>query len=94
MENAETILVVILSSFLAVFLALGITLLIICIKIVSRIQRITAKAENIVDQAEDIGEFFKKASGSFALTRLIAHIANSVFHHEDKHAKRRQTSDD
>lgn len=90
MENAQTILVIILSGFLGVFLLLGIILLSLCIKIANKIKHITEKAEQVVDQAENIGEFFKKASGSFSLVRLVSHIANSVFHHEEKKNKRRK----
>lgn len=89
MENAQTILVVILSGFLAVFLLLGIVLLALIIKIAKNIKHITEKAEQVVDQAEHIGDFFKKATGSFAFARLISNIANSVFNHEEKKRKKR-----
>ncbi len=89
MENAETTLVIILSSFLAIALLLAIVLLVKCIQIVNQIKRITTKAEEVVDKAESIGEFFQNASGSFAVGRLISHLANSVFHRDQANKKRK-----
>lgn len=88
MENAESILVVILASFLAIFLVLGIVLVIKLIQIANQIKRISEKAEKVVDRAESVGEFFQKASGSFAVGRLISHLANSVLHREEKNSKK------
>lgn len=77
MESAQEILVVMLSVFLAIFLALGIALLVLGIKIARKIQAITEKAEHIVDKAENIGEFFKKASGPLLAARLISRVVGS-----------------
>lgn len=90
MENAETILVIVLSSFLAIFLLLSIILAIKCIQIANQIKQITLKAEQFVDKAESVGEFFKKSSSSFAGFRLIAHIADSVFKREDSSSRKRR----
>lgn len=87
MENAETILVIVLASFLALFLALGIVLLVKCIQITNQVKRITDKAEDVVDKAESVGEFFQKASGSFAVGRLISHLADTVLHKQEKSKK-------
>lgn len=90
MENAETILVIILSSFLAIFLLLAIILAIKCIQIADQIKLITLKAEQFVDKAESVGEFFKKSSSSFAAARLIAHIADSVFKRDESSSRKKR----
>ena len=83
MENAETILVVVLASFLALFLLLGIVLLVKLIQITNQLKRIADKAEDVVDKAESVGEFFQKASGGFAVGKLFSHLANTVLHRDE-----------
>lgn len=88
MENAQTILVVILSSALAVFLILGIVLLTLCIKIANHIKHISEKAEDIVDKAEDVADFFSKAATPMALGRIISSVADNVFGRGKKNKRR------
>ena len=89
MENAETILVIILSCFLAIFLLLGIILLGKTIQWINQLKRITDKAEAMVDKAESIGELLKKAGGSFAVGRLLTNIAATIFNRDSKTSKKR-----
>ncbi len=78
MENAFEILVVILSAALAVFLVLGIILIIICIKIANRIKRISEKAEAISGKAENIADFLSKSAVPLAAGKIIA-VITEVF---------------
>jgi len=71
------ILVIILSTFLAIFLALGIVVLILCIKIANRVKTITEKAEAVVDKVEHVGDFFQKSAGPIALARIITKMADN-----------------
>jgi hypothetical protein len=87
MENAETILVLILASFLAIFLVLAIILIAKCIQIANRIDRITQKAETIVDSAESIGDYFRAASSSLTIGKIISFIASGVFSRQRKGRK-------
>lgn len=80
MNTAEQILVIILSGSLAVFLLLGIMVLLLVIKILNHIKNITEKAEKIADQAEHVGDIFSKAAGPLAIGRLLANISQNVFH--------------
>ena len=77
MDNAEEILVIILSTTLAIFLILGIVALVKINKILKHIEYITAKAEKIADKAEAVGDFFQKTAGSTALVKLVSNIVNS-----------------
>ncbi len=79
MEGAEPILVIILSSFLALFLLLAIIATYKFIQIMSSLKRITEKAEHIADQAESISDIFVKTSGPLAVGKLLTHLAESVF---------------
>ncbi len=76
--DAETILVIILSVTLAVFLVLGIVALIKLIDILNSLKRITAKAEKFAEGAENLGEFFKDATGKLAIGKLVHNIAHFV----------------
>lgn len=84
MENAETILVIILAAFLAIFLILSIVLVAKCIQITNQVKRITDKAEHLVENASSVGEFFRQASGSFAVGKVISQLAGFVMHHNKK----------
>jgi hypothetical protein len=83
MENAETILVIVLAAFLALFLVLSIVLVAKCIQIANQVKRLTDKAEHVVDTAESVGEFFQKATGTFAVGRIISNIASAVKRREE-----------
>lgn len=78
MENAQTILVIILSTALAISLVLSIILLVLCIRIAKTIRRITDKAEQIADKAEDFAEFVSHAGSSLAAGKIIANIFDLV----------------
>ena len=53
MNEAEQILVIILSSALAIFLVLGIVAMVILIKVLKSIKRLSYKAEEVGDVIED-----------------------------------------
>lgn len=84
MNGYEQILVVILSSFLAIFLLAGIVLMLLLIKVVRSIRRITEKTERLVDKAEAIGDFIEHASGPIALGRLLSIVSDKFFSNQTK----------
>lgn len=86
MENAETILVVILASFLTLFLVLAILATVKIIQIVNHLNRIADKAEAIADKAGTAASFFSKAAGPAMIGNLLANIADVV----GKKAKKRR----
>ncbi len=84
MNGAERILVVILSSALAVFLLLSIVAVILVIKILNHVKKAAEKAEHIADQAGAVTEFFQKAAGPVAIGRFLANIAEAAFQKRSK----------
>lgn len=78
MENAETILVIILASFLALFLVLAIVATVKIIQIVNQLKQIAQKADAIADKAETAAAFFSKAAGPALIGKFIANIADVV----------------
>lgn len=88
MENAQEILVVFLSTALAIVLLLSIILLTICIKIANHVKRISEKAELITGKAEDIAEFVSKAATPLALGKIIASVTEVFRGHSGKKKQR------
>ena len=78
MNTWEQVLVIILASFLAVFLILGIIVLIKVIQVLQNIKHITQKAERIADKAEAVGEFFEASAGPAAIGKLLFNIIHTV----------------
>ena len=76
-STTEQMLLIILSSALALFLLLGIVAAIISIKILNNVKRITEKAEQIADKAELATEFFSNTSATVAVGKLISNIFNA-----------------
>lgn len=87
MSDATTILVIILSGFLALFLLLGIVALVKFIQILNHLERISEKAEKIADSAEHIGEFFRHTAGPAAIAKLLANVGEAVFKHGKRNTK-------
>ncbi len=81
------ILVIIVSATLTLFLVLAIVALVYIIRIVKSLQRVTDKAEDLVDKAEMVGELFGKAAGPVAIGRLVTNITDTVFKKSSKHRK-------
>ena len=79
MENAETILVVFLSSALALFLVLAIVFLVFAIKVIRSVRRASAKAEALADKAGAFGEFVQHAATPMLIGRLFSNLADSLF---------------
>lgn len=79
MNGYEQFLVIILSTFLGIFLFLGIIVLGYLVKITKSISRITEKAEHIAEKAEAVSEFFEKAAGPLAAGRFVSKFAERFF---------------
>lgn len=77
-ETSLTILVIVLSITLAIFLAAGIVLLVKLIQVANAVKRITFKAEQIADKAEAAAELLENASGKLAFGRILSNIFDAV----------------
>lgn len=84
MDNAEQILVIILSSFLAIFLLLNIIFLVIAIKVVLIVKRVSKKAEDLADKAEAFGEFVQHAATPMIVGKLFNNLSDMVFKRPSK----------
>ncbi len=84
MDTSERILVIILSTTLAILLVLLIVIAIKVIQIMNRVKHITEKAESIADKAEAVSDFFRSTSGPAAIAKLLSNVVASF---RDKTAK-------
>lgn len=80
MNTSEQILVIFLSTALAIFLLLFIILLVLAIKVVNNLRHITAKAEKIADKADSIADFFQATGPAIAVTKILGNIVETVKH--------------
>jgi hypothetical protein len=90
MTGYEQALVVILATFLAIFLLLGIIFLILAIKVVTSIKRVTQKAEKLTDKAGAFGDFFASASGPLMAARAFSFVSDTLFRKKSKHHTKRK----
>lgn len=85
--DAFEILVIILSTVLAVLLVLCIILAISAIKLVNKLRAISQKAEEIVDNVEAVSGIFRKTAGPVAITSLLSNIVSKVTDMKGKKGK-------
>lgn len=88
MENAQEILVIVLSVTLAIFLVLNIVLLVVLIKIARHIKRISEKAEVFSDKAGNVAEFLASAATPMFAGKVVSNIIDAIFGRTTKRKKR------
>lgn len=81
-SNAASILVIIISSLLGIFLVLLIITGIAVLRLVKTVKRIVVKAEDVVDSAEAVTMAFKNVEGPMAALKLIKNIMELVSQHK------------
>ena len=77
--NAMEILVIILSSFLAIFLITGIILVVLLIKVTLQIRRVTTKAENAANSIETMTQNVSNVATGAAISRFLFNGAKSFY---------------
>jgi len=78
MENAQTILVIIVSSLLSIFLIVGIVFLVLTLRLIKSVKQVVGKAEHVVNSAEAATDILKNAGGPLALLKVIRNIMKTV----------------
>jgi 1,4-dihydroxy-2-naphthoate octaprenyltransferase len=78
MDTASEVLVIIVSSILAIFLVVMIVALVFVIKILKQLRRITERAENVADSVEAAATTFEKAASPLAILKLIGNIVEQT----------------
>jgi hypothetical protein len=78
MHNAESILVIITSATLSVFLIAAIVVLVLIAKLLQAVRRIVERAERVVESAGEAAEMLKNASGPLAFFKVVGNIVRVV----------------
>lgn len=78
MNTASEVLVIIVSSVLAIFLVALIVALVYVVKILKQIRRVTERAENVADSVEAAAGTFEKAASPLAILKLIGNIVEQT----------------
>jgi hypothetical protein len=93
MDTSEHILVIMLSVALAVLLVLAIAVAVLAIKLLKTINRISAKAENVIETAEHVSAAFSNAAsrslGGMAIFKVIKNVVDLVTKDKSKSDKKR-----
>jgi hypothetical protein len=84
MNTTEHILVIVLAAALALFLILGIVVVVQVIRLVKTLQVLAAKAEKLVGNAESAAELLKSTVGKFTVLRFAHSIFDMVTKHKSK----------
>lgn len=87
MTTAEQILVVFLSTALAVFLVIAIIAGIQTIRLLKTLQNVATKAESFVTSAEAVGQVVKQTVGALSLSRFAKGVANFVHNKQEEQQK-------
>ncbi len=87
--TAQQIILIILASFLALFLIVSIIIGILIIKVLRTIRHITQKAETITDRADAVAAFFQQSAGPAAIVKLVSNIVHSVREHKESKSSKR-----
>ncbi len=83
MNTTEKILLVILAAALALFLVLAIISVVLVIRVLKSVNRVTAKAEKVLGSAENVGQIFKHTAEQMTFFRLIRNVAEMVSQHHN-----------
>lgn len=78
MNNAESILVIIVSVTLTIFLIVAIVTLILIAKLVSSVKRIVEHAEQVVETAGEAAAMLRNASGPLAFFKVVRNIVKNI----------------
>lgn len=78
MQNAETVLVIFLSTALAFFLFLSIFLVINLMRLVKKLNELADAAGEVVHNMESASQLLKKAAGPMAAGKFLVNIADMV----------------
>ena len=78
MNTTDTVLLIIVTSLLSIFIILCIAVVIGILKLLTAIKRVVQKAEEVADQVESAAEIFKDTQGRMAMFKLIRNIIKVV----------------
>jgi hypothetical protein len=82
--DSYDILVIMLSTFLAIFLLLGIIVLVYLVKLMKNAKEISDKAKTLVDDVSSAASTMKKAAAPAAVAKFVAQQISNATKKNDK----------
>lgn len=82
LSTAQQILVVILSSTLAILLVMAIVVMALVIKLLQSLRKVANKAEHFVESAEQVGTIIKNVAGPAGAVRFARAVFEMVSSHK------------
>lgn len=74
MTTTETVLLIVVTSLLSVFIIICIAVVLAILKLITTVKLVVAKAETVVDSVESAADVFKNVGGKVTLIKLIKNI--------------------
>jgi predicted PurR-regulated permease PerM len=78
MNTAAEVLLIIVSSVLAIFLLVAIIASVWVIKLLKQVRNITARAENVADSVEAAAAAFERTASPLAILKVIGNIVDQA----------------
>ena len=78
MNTAESILVIIVSATLTIFLVVAIVTLVLIAKLVTSVKHVVDHAEKVVETAGEAAEMLRNASGPLAFFKVVRNIIKNI----------------
>lgn len=82
MDTTEKVIMLILAVALALFLILAIVSIVLIIRVVKSVNRVTLKAEQLINSAETVSQVFKQTAEQMTLVRFVRNVAEMVGKHQ------------
>lgn len=85
LTTTEQIILIILAAALAVFIILGIAVLVLVLRLLSTLKLMADKAEKVIESAEAVGQVVKNVAAPASLLKVFHTVMDSVAkHRKDK----------
>ena len=78
MNTTFDVLVIVLSSLLAIFLIMAIACIVLVYKLIKALRSVVAKGEHLVDSAEALGETLKRNASAVSLIKLVMNMVSKA----------------
>lgn len=76
MNTTFDVLVIVLSSLLAIFLIIAIACIVLVYKLLKALRRVAEKGEHLVDSAEELGETLKRNANVVSIVKSLAGLVS------------------
>lgn len=87
LSTAQEVLVIILSTALAIFLVMAIVVAAMVIRLLATLRLIADKAERLVESAEAVGNVFRTAAGPLGIFRFLHGLTDMARSKQDNDKK-------